>query len=71
MVKNFIFGGVLTTVVMFDGLSFLSYAMNSDSAVGLNSVNIQKTMDDAYLGNVLAAECENQDNALVYKIKSA
>ncbi len=70
MVKSFIFSGVLTTVIMFDGLSFSSYAMNSDSAAGLNSVNIQETMDDAYLSNVLAAECENQDKALIYKIKS-
>ncbi len=69
MVKNFIFGGVLTTVIMFGGLSFSSSALNTDSVAGLGGVNIQKTMDSVCLGNVLVAERDKKSEAFIYKIK--
>ncbi len=68
MVKGFILSGVLTTAIMFSGVSVYASALNTDSAIGMGGVNIQKTMENVCLGKLLKAESE-EDKFLVYNIK--
>ncbi len=69
MVKGFIFGGVLTTAIMFSGLTFAASSINTDSLLGMGRVNIQKTIDSVSIGRLLKAEQENNED-LTYKIKN-
>ncbi len=68
MVKSFIFGGVLTTAIMFSGISFSASSINTDSLIGMGGVNMQRTIDNVCMGRLLKAEPETEKN-LVYKIK--
>jgi len=70
MVRSFIFGGVLTTAIMFSGLSFAAASINTDSLLGMGRVNIQKTIDSVSMGRVLKAEQENGES-FTYKLKNS
>ncbi len=58
MKKSLILGGVFTTAIIF---SFPTFGTNSmRNLIGLKSVNIQKTVERAYVGEILSFEFEDR-----------
>ncbi len=69
MLKSFILQGVLSTAIMFSGISFTATNINTDSLTGMAHVNMQKTIEEVCIGRVLAAEPENKE-FFVFDIKN-